>query len=468
MKKIEKVSIADISFTLDRDAYLSLKQYLDSLHKHYDNDPDGGEITRDIEARIAELILNEQVYTKIVTKQLIDTILAQLGTPQEIEELVTETGHPTVQPTPDSSIPRRLYRSAEGRIFGGVFSGMAHFWDTNVLWFRLIVVSPLILIVLMAPFNMDLFKALANFSLGLMWVFFVVYVVLWMAIPIAKTPRQKLESRGEKITPSSIRQNLQSGATTPSSKKAASVGAEVLAVVGRVVLFLIKLVVYIIAFALLFCALVLFMALIGIPFEAYSDPDLLYLGNAPIMLLITELWIFCIMIPLLLIGLGLLSLVLNWKLGRVFYLVTLGVWFIALVATIVLSITNRYAVKNFVVDVSKQNTSEFITIDYPTSDDSKLLWDFVGIANRDGTEITVTAAGDSVVLTTLREYTVDSLSVDNGTVLKYSKRIVLRDPDAVKEALHELVADTTSYNNQGISIDFNAKYKYSRKRSSEK
>ncbi len=32
MKKVEKVSIAEISFTLDNDAYVALKQYLDSLY----------------------------------------------------------------------------------------------------------------------------------------------------------------------------------------------------------------------------------------------------------------------------------------------------------------------------------------------------------------------------------------------------------------------------------------------------
>jgi phage shock protein PspC (stress-responsive transcriptional regulator) len=430
MKKITKVSIADISFTLDNDAYLSLKQYLDSLHKCYDKDPDGGEITRDIEARIAELILGEQVYTKVVGKQLIDTIVAQLGSPEEIDDMVAETGRPTVQAISDSSIPRRLYRSAEGRVFGGVCSGMAHFWDTSVAWFRLGFTAPFILFIITAPFD---WGDISDILLGFTWVFLVIYVVLWMAIPIAKTPRQKLESRGEKITPSTIRQNLQSGATTPSSKKAASVGAEVLAVMGRVILFLIKLVVYIIAFALVVAVLALFMAIIGMPFAAHSDPDLLWLGENPIMLLITELVIFCVMIPLLLVGLGLLSLVFNWKIGRAFYLVTLGVWFVALIATVVLSVTNREDVKKYVL--SEQVSPELLIFDDFSSDESKLLRDFIDREENGRREITITAAGDSVVVSTLHNYPTDSLPMGNGTVLKYSKRIVLRDPDAVKEAL---------------------------------
>jgi phage shock protein PspC (stress-responsive transcriptional regulator) len=449
MKKIEKVSIADISFTLDNDAYLSLKQYLDSLHKCYDKDPDGGEIIADIEARIAELILGEQVYTKVVGKQLIDTILAQLGTPQEIEDLVAETGRPTVQPVLDSSIPRRVYRSFEGRVFGGVCSGMAHYWNSSVTWFRLGFLAPFILFIITVPFDVD--SSFYNFRLGFMWVFLVIYVMLWMAIPIAKTPRQKLESRGEKITPSSIRQNLQSSATTPSSKKAASVTAEVLTVLGQVVLFLIKLVVVVIAFGLLIGALSLLIAIIVMPFAAISDPTLDWLGNAPMVLLVVELVIFSVMIPLFAIGMALLSLVFSWKLGRWFYMITLGLWFVALIATIVLSVSNRKSINEIIRQ--EQLSHELLFFDNDTSNESRLLRDFIDRESRGGREITITAAGDSVVVSTLRNYPTDSLPEGSGAVLEYSKHIVLHDPEAVKEALEWKLDDKTEEQSTIIEVD---------------
>ncbi len=343
MKKIEKVSIADISFTLDNDAYVSLRQYLDSLHSYYDKDPDGSEIIADIEARIAELILNEQVYTKIVSKQLIDSIIAQLGTPEEIEEQADERTD-GYAPLPDPSIPRRLYRNREGRILGGVCSGMAHFWDISVAWIRLAFLAPMILFILAAPFHWHWVK---DFALGWSWVFIVIYVVLWFAIPMAKTPRQKLESRGEKITPSSIRQNLQEGARTPSGKKAASVVAEILAVVGRVLLFFIKLVVAVIGFSFVIAA---FSILIGIIVGAFNPATIgivtaTSLAGLTILtpLVFALLLMFCIMIPLFVVGVALLSMVFSWKPGKVFYGVLLGIWLLAMIfCSVVIANNARY------------------------------------------------------------------------------------------------------------------------------
>jgi phage shock protein PspC (stress-responsive transcriptional regulator) len=447
MKKIEKVSIANISFTLDNDAYLSLKQYLDSLHKYYDKDPDGGEITRDIEARIAELILSEQVYTKVVGRQLIDTIVAQLGTPQEIDDIGAESDSATGQSVPDASIPRRLYRIAEGRVFGGVCSGMAHYWNSSVAWFRLGFLAPFILFLITAPFDWD---GASDLFLGLTWVFFVVYVVLWIAIPIAKTPRQKLEARGEKITPSSIRQNLQQSATTPGSKKAASVGAEVLTVLGRVVLFLIKLVVAVIAFGLIIGALAMLAAMIIIPFSAVHDPTLDWLGNTPVVLLIAELAISSVMIPCFVIGMALLSLAFNRKLGRMFYIITLGIWSLIVIAITIIGVINvkndkvRETIRSEVIfhrnkinswenRIEQLSGAGLFDEDYDHSDEKRLLRNFL---DRESTgEITVFAAGDSVVITARREVSTDSLSVASGEELQYNKRIVLRDPDAVEEAL---------------------------------
>jgi phage shock protein PspC (stress-responsive transcriptional regulator) len=454
MKKIEKVSIADISFTLDLDAYVSLKQYLDALHKCYDADPDGSEIIADIEARIAELILNEQVYTKVVNKRLIDTIVAQLGMPEEVEEESAETVRPTAQSTPDSSIPRRLYRSSEGRVFGGVCSGMAKYWDTSVVWFRLGIMAPLIMLVITAPFE---WRYISDFFGGMSWAFFVLYLVLWMAIPIAKTPRQKLESRGEKITPTSIRQNLQSGATTPSSKKAASVGAEALTVIGRVVLFLIKLVVGVIGFGLLFGALVMLIAMVSVPVAVASSDALSIFGAGGshlLDLLLVELILFSILVPCFVIGLSLLSLVFNWKMARLFYIITIAVWILSVMASVGVGIAaaNSPHDERFVRDLQNEFKTKrrWISpvdrweyrVEYMLehsgdnyADEQQLFEDFIERESNGTSTITVTMTGDSVVVTSKYDVPNDSLSMANGTVLQSSKRMVLRDPEAVKKAL---------------------------------
>ena len=60
MKESKKVSISGVGFVFDIDAYEVLANYLDNLNETYKDTADGEEIVADIEARIAELILNRQ------------------------------------------------------------------------------------------------------------------------------------------------------------------------------------------------------------------------------------------------------------------------------------------------------------------------------------------------------------------------------------------------------------------------
>ena len=355
MKKVEKVSIAEISFTLDSDAYISLKQYLDSLRDYYENDPDGGEIIADIEARIAELILDEQVYTKVVSRSLVDTIIAQLGTPDQIDDEIGESaegfgsGHGRGSGSGfsgaagmasgghsggDGSIPRRLHRSSEGKIFGGVCSGLATFLEISVAWIRLVFLIPAFLFFVSLPVNWHWLK---DFSEGWGWVFFVTYIVLWIALPLAKTPRQKLEARGQKITQASIRQTMQEAASTPAGKKAASVAAELVNVLGRVVLFFVKFVMAVIGFSILFTAAAIFMGMLAVLFH----PTTVVVANGVSIISLFDgmrtpvffvlLTLFCAFMPLVVTGMAMLSFTFSWRLGRMFYGLTLGSWALAII-----------------------------------------------------------------------------------------------------------------------------------------
>jgi phage shock protein PspC (stress-responsive transcriptional regulator) len=340
MKKTEKVSIANISFTLDDDAYLALKQYLDSLNGYYGDDPDGREIVADIEARIAELILGEQVYTKLVTKARIDRIIAQLGAPEEFDGREDEEPVRPASPA-DQTIPRRLYRSGDGRLLGGVCRGMAQFWNVNVAWIRLAFLAPLIMALVLAPFNQWIFRE--DFFRGFSWVFTVIYIVLWIALPMARTPRQKLEARGERITPSSIRQGFQESATSPSTKKAASIAAEIFAVIGRIVLFFIKFMVAVVGFSLLIAAFAMFIAMLILLTNPVSVIGLFSGLSILSPIMFAALALFCAMIPMAVIGMGLLSLVFSWKPGRIVFTILLSVWLLAMIFCSIVLVGNvRY------------------------------------------------------------------------------------------------------------------------------
>ena len=77
MKEVVKVSISGIAFSFDAEAYQVMKDYLDKLETGYAKKPDGREIVADIEARIAELILNEQESDNVVSRALAESVVAQ-------------------------------------------------------------------------------------------------------------------------------------------------------------------------------------------------------------------------------------------------------------------------------------------------------------------------------------------------------------------------------------------------------
>ena len=76
-----------------------------------------------------------------------------------------------------------MYRDPDTRILGGVCGGMGAYWHIDP-----IIVRVLFLI------------ALFGFGIG-----FLLYILLWIVIPVAKTTAQKLEMRGEPVTVENIK-----------------------------------------------------------------------------------------------------------------------------------------------------------------------------------------------------------------------------------------------------------------------
>lgn len=112
-----------------------------------------------------------------------------------------------------SNITKRLYRSSEDRMVAGVSGGLAAYFNIKSWIPRLIFALPFILIFLTAGFNMFWwsrfnfgFVPLVSGSFG--WTLLLSYVVLWIAVPVARSSSEKLEMRGEKVDMNSIRDTV--------------------------------------------------------------------------------------------------------------------------------------------------------------------------------------------------------------------------------------------------------------------
>jgi phage shock protein PspC (stress-responsive transcriptional regulator) len=112
-----------------------------------------------------------------------------------------------------TNIKKRLYRSVDDRMIGGVAGGLASYLDTKVFWVRFIFALPLILGVF-AEILENVFDVFNNgnirfaFNGGFGGTLFVSYIILWIVLPEARSASEKLEMRGEKVDLNSIRNTV--------------------------------------------------------------------------------------------------------------------------------------------------------------------------------------------------------------------------------------------------------------------
>ena len=229
MNKIVKVSIAGVGFTFDAEAFEVMKNYLDTLEKAYSTTNEGREVVADIEARIAELILNQQEASKIVDVAFAQRIVEQLGYPEDMPKEEEAT----------AKLERRLYRNSEGAKLGGVCSGLGTYFGVDPSFLRIGIFLPMVLWLALNAMDLDGVGDCFG-SIFLMCV--LLYFTLLIAVPMAKTPRQKMEMRGAKITASTIHQTFKDdvAASTEGSERSAGVWADVTYGIGRVIVFCIK------------------------------------------------------------------------------------------------------------------------------------------------------------------------------------------------------------------------------------
>jgi phage shock protein PspC (stress-responsive transcriptional regulator) len=107
---------------------------------------------------------------------------------------------------------KRLFRNPQGKILGGVCNGLATYFGKSPVGTRLIFLAPIVLYMFVNMFDRGGrdFILLPNLAFGsLTGIFIVGYVILWIVLPEARSPYEKMEMRGEKVDVNTIKQNVQ-------------------------------------------------------------------------------------------------------------------------------------------------------------------------------------------------------------------------------------------------------------------
>lgn len=193
MNKTVNVNLGGLPFILDEPAYAKLENYLATLKAHFAATEGNDEIMSDIEARIAELFKMRLRNRQIVVVADVEEAITIIGKPEDLGATEAQPNSTTPPPTDER---KRLYRDEDDAILGGVCSGLGNYFDVDPVFIRVI-------------------WAIAFFTFGFG---FLVYIILWVVIPKAKTPQEKLNMRGEKYDLNSIKENFTKGANTFSSK----------------------------------------------------------------------------------------------------------------------------------------------------------------------------------------------------------------------------------------------------------
>ena len=191
MNKVINININGMIFHIDEEAFVVLDRYLESLKQHFRNNEGGGEILADIEARIAEM-LTEMIKDKgeVVSMANVQQVIATMGKPEDMEDADSGSGSKSKayswRNDYSFSPGKRMYRDTDNKIIGGVCSGMGEYLGIDPVWLRL------------------LFCALFfGFGTGLL-----IYIILWIILPAANTPSEKLEMRGERVNISNIEKTV--------------------------------------------------------------------------------------------------------------------------------------------------------------------------------------------------------------------------------------------------------------------
>ncbi len=204
MKKALTISIAQTLFTIEEDAYAKLDHYLTSIRSHFAHTEGHADILSDIEARISEKFTESK--KRIITLEEVEAVIASMGRVEDFGDAEdaahAHRSHEGNHANHDSNNAaqgdaaagdfstekkKKLYRNPDDKILAGVASGLGIYFGVDALWMRLG------------------FVLLTIFTNGFG---ILLYIVLALIMPEAKTSAQKLEMEGSPVTLETMSENI--------------------------------------------------------------------------------------------------------------------------------------------------------------------------------------------------------------------------------------------------------------------
>lgn len=177
MKEITRIHLAKTAFSIEIEAKSLLEKYLNSIQKNMNAEP---EAMREIEARMVEILAERGVMKEgVISADDVLAIQKQMGESRDFADGDSPVDDDLDGDGPESKPEKQLMRDTDNAIIGGVCAGVAAYFNINPLWVRLIAI--------VSPF--------ATFGTAVL-----IYVVMWLSMPPARTASDKLRMRGKPVT----------------------------------------------------------------------------------------------------------------------------------------------------------------------------------------------------------------------------------------------------------------------------
>ncbi|MHC5309412.1 PspC domain-containing protein [Myroides sp. LJL116] len=183
MNKTLTINIAGSVFHIEENAYIKLDDYLKAIKSTFPLE-ERDEIIHDIEIRVAELFFDFLTPSnQVITLKEVEKVIQIMGNPGDysLEDEPKEQSQDYTY-----TAPRRLYRDTQNKVFGGVLSGLGHYFQIDPVWLRIIFVVLVLF-----------------FGTGVL-----LYFILWIIIPPARTTAQILQMEGQPINIDTIQNSV--------------------------------------------------------------------------------------------------------------------------------------------------------------------------------------------------------------------------------------------------------------------
>lgn len=183
MNEIMRIHLAKAPYNIEVQAHRALRDYLDAIKKMLHAD---SEAMREIESRMSELLGERGVSgDSVITEADVLALQKQLGDPQDF------AGDDGDDDQTNRKTAKRLMRDPSNALLGGVCSGIAAYFGWDVVWVRVVT-----LLLIAVTGGMAI----------------LVYLVLLIVVPEAKTATDRLTMSGAPVTLEALKQI---SATTP-------------------------------------------------------------------------------------------------------------------------------------------------------------------------------------------------------------------------------------------------------------